>query len=320
MVAPAQHYYVRSKAGERGPFTLSQVSTMWSTGHITVDSFYRLSNAEEWAPISQLQETLEALAPSTFQPPKRIAHDRIVEGDGSRESPFVIHTSNYGLSAQIQGEIIDLTLGPGTYNSGGSRHYSESTRGKPGNGDICEHVFLINGRNISVWFDLYLVTGLVEDPELKKIKKGMIESPQGQLLQGDIRRMIGVTEPEPEKKAPGPGSLIPIVKEPSAEPFSFDPEEAEETLRQYRITWRFLYIIIWFLIGYFFIGGYALVGLICSIPILRAQVRWREEQILKQAGMSDSEIRARSYARAAGVVMTLIAVALILILIHAISS
>jgi hypothetical protein len=198
---------------------------MWSTGHITVDSFYRLSNAEEWAPISQLQETLEALAPSTLQPPKLpsnvaapnvvppklITHKRISEGDGSRESPFVIHTSNYLLSAQIQGEIVDLVLGPGTYRPGGVRRYSESPRGNRGNGDICEHVFVINGRSVSVWFDLHLVTRLVEDPELKKIKKRMIESPQGQLIQGEIRRMMGVSEREPEKKSSGSGCLILII-------------------------------------------------------------------------------------------------------------
>jgi hypothetical protein len=195
---------------------------MWSTGQITADSLYRLSNVEEWAPICQLQETLEALASSSLhlpktlpseappyvKPIKRVVHERIVEGDGSFESPFVIATSNHLHSAQIQGEIIDLKLGSGTYRKGGIRRYSESPRGKPGNSDICEHAFVTDGMRASVWFDLYLVTRLFEDPELGKIRRRMVESPQGQKLQAEIQKALGAAKPETEKKSSGCGFLI----------------------------------------------------------------------------------------------------------------
>lgn len=222
MVAPAQNYFIRSRTGERGPFTLSQVSAMWFSGNITADSFYRLSNVEDWAPISQLEETLGAVAgaatpkqnPATVppvDPPKRVVHSRIVEGDGSRESPFVIHTSNHLLSAQIQGEIIDLLLGAGTYRTAGRRAYFPSPRGKPGNGDLCEHVFQIDGREVSVWFDLYLVTQLAEDPELKRLKKTMVESPQGRAIQSQIRKSMGHAEQKQEKQFSGIGCFVVTV-------------------------------------------------------------------------------------------------------------
>jgi hypothetical protein len=103
-------------------------------------------------------------------------HDRIVEGDGTREQPFVIHTSNEMLSAKIQDEIIDRLFGAGA--SKFSVVYYESRRGKPGNVDLRERFSLADGIRRSVWFDLYLVSALVNDPALNKAKRELMESPE----------------------------------------------------------------------------------------------------------------------------------------------
>lgn len=117
--------------------------------------------------------------------------ERILEGDGSRERPFVIHTSSHVLSASIQAEIIDKMYGKGTYSAReNSRLYYASDRGLPGNGDLCEHKIVVDGRPASVWFDLYMVTRLVNDPELKKAKAEMLNSPAGRKTQAAIRELM----------------------------------------------------------------------------------------------------------------------------------
>jgi hypothetical protein len=130
--------------------------------------------------------------------------DRIIEGNGSRESPFVIHTSSYLLSAEIQKEIIDKIHGPGTYSQRGNRLYYSSERGAPGNGDLCEHKLSVNGQPVSIWFDLSLVTKLVNDPGLRKAKQEMLNSPTGQRVQAEFRRMMmekGGGSSKPQKDA-----------------------------------------------------------------------------------------------------------------------
>ena len=113
-------------------------------------------------------------------------HDRIIEGDGSREAPFVIHTSNYILSAQIQNEIVDRVFGAGAWTPQ-QRRYSSSKRGERGNEDMCEHLVTVGGRLTSVWFDLYLVTKLVNDPGLNEAKRNLMASPAGQKVTALVR-------------------------------------------------------------------------------------------------------------------------------------
>lgn len=124
MVAASKNYYVKVKGEERGPFTLAQLSRMWVGGAITADAFYRLENIEEWAPLTVLAETLEAIAPARENQqaapetgePKAIVqeknterfrewvqpHGRIVAGNGSPHDPFVIDTFTTLFSARIQ--------------------------------------------------------------------------------------------------------------------------------------------------------------------------------------------------------------------------
>ena len=156
------------------------------------------------------QQTI--LPVSKIEPPNKITHERILEGDGSQESPFVFEISNWVDSAVIQGTIVDLILGPGTYKAGGTRHYTESPRGRLGNGDICEHVYQIDGKKVSLWFDLYLVTRLVEEPGQRHIKKkSLVASPTGKLLQEAIQGRASLAEPKSEKKTAGNGCLIIII-------------------------------------------------------------------------------------------------------------
>lgn len=130
-------------------------------------------------------------------------HPNYVEGNGSREFPFVIHTSNAIRSAQVQREIIDGVFGEGTYQTFGTRLYSESRRGIPGNGDLCEHRVLVNGVERSIWFDLYLVTQLMNDPELNRAKADMMaelsKNPEFVRLQNEMRQKLGLpTQQKPK--------------------------------------------------------------------------------------------------------------------------
>jgi uncharacterized membrane protein YhaH (DUF805 family) len=118
-----------------------------------------------------------------------------VEGNGSREFPFVIQTSNTLRSAQVQREILDGIYGQGTKESA-DRFYYESHRGIHGNSDLCEHRFIIKGENKSIWFDLYLVTRLASDPEwnLKKneIVSKALENPETVRILDKMFQKIGL--------------------------------------------------------------------------------------------------------------------------------
>lgn len=138
-------------------------------------------------------------------------HPNYVEGDGSRAFPFVIHTSNTLRSAEVQREIIDGIYGQGTKNSA-SRFYYESQRGLPGNGDLCEHKFTLNGEQVSVWFDLYLVTRLMNDPELNRAKREMMselsKNPEFVRLQNEMRQKLGLPVQQRPKGCLGVVALL----------------------------------------------------------------------------------------------------------------
>src|SRR5689334_11499112 len=89
----------------------------------------------------------------------------ILEGDGSRERPFLVAPITYYGSTVVQRETIDQIHGFGVYKPRGPRRYYESQRGKAGNKDLCEHVLSVNGKEVSVWFDLSEVTKFSEDPQ-----------------------------------------------------------------------------------------------------------------------------------------------------------
>ncbi len=128
-----------------------------------------------------------------------------IEGNGSKESPFVTHASDQVTSAAIQAIIIDGIFGKGTYNPNGRRNYFYSVRGEPGNNDLCEHIVDVGGKKASVWFDLYLVSRLVNNSALKKVK-------------GDVISPISIATQNVTQPAPPP-----ILQEPSvASPASKD--------------------------------------------------------------------------------------------------
>jgi hypothetical protein len=85
-------------------------------------------------------------------------HPKIVEGDGSKDKPFVVNSNNPVGSAIIQKNVVTLVAGLQTEHLSTARMYYESPRGQPGNGDLCEHQIKVDDEIISIWFDLYLVT------------------------------------------------------------------------------------------------------------------------------------------------------------------
>src|SRR5487761_2134152 len=155
-----------------GSFSKEQVETMLKAGVIADSTLAWTSGLTEWKALHEVlqpdtpppvpqPQTVPAITPSGFP----TGHPNYVEGNGSRELPFVIHTSNTIRSAHVQREIIDGIYRQGIKESA-SCHYSKSLKGLPGNGDLCEYRFAINGRETSVWFDLYLVTQQINDPRI----------------------------------------------------------------------------------------------------------------------------------------------------------
>ena len=125
--------------------------------------------------------------PDTRQTPSTPSPmERVIEGDGSRETPFVIHTSDYAFSALLQNRIIDGLFGSGAWVAQ-QRRYSTSQRGESGNEDLCEHLVTVAGQLKCVWFDLYLVTKLANDPGLNEAKRNLMESPSMQQAIAQVR-------------------------------------------------------------------------------------------------------------------------------------
>ena len=53
-------FFVRDKSGERGPFTRSQLRSMWDSGFVTSDSEARMEDTADWVPMSALIEQVDA--------------------------------------------------------------------------------------------------------------------------------------------------------------------------------------------------------------------------------------------------------------------
>lgn len=49
--------FIIAGGDQRGPFTRSQIQTMWNEGSITMDTFYWHEGMSEWAPITHLTES-----------------------------------------------------------------------------------------------------------------------------------------------------------------------------------------------------------------------------------------------------------------------
>ena len=58
MVQIARRFYLRLRGVESGPFTSTQLTAMWVAGSINANSLYRVTNSDEWVPISRLEDAL----------------------------------------------------------------------------------------------------------------------------------------------------------------------------------------------------------------------------------------------------------------------
>lgn len=197
-----------------GEFSKEQVDAMIKSGIITYNTLAWIPGLSEWKPLSEIipppipipttpiqqsqsaidvkKSQNQAVPPILDDVPKPVReHPNYQEGNGTKESPFVIHSSNVIRSAQVQQEIIDGIYGQGTKKTA-TRFYFESPRGLPKNGDLCKYSFNVNGEQKSVWFDLYLVTRLANDPELRRIKQEMLNSPESQRIQAELRQKLGL--------------------------------------------------------------------------------------------------------------------------------
>jgi len=166
-----------------------------------------------------------------------MTHPGILEGTGSRESPFMVMETSYSNSGRIQRETVERMYGSGTYpnvytpDKGGvvaamagaslygeaktgrliGRAYHQSPRGLPGNRDLCETIFFLDEIETKVWFDLSNVTKFETSPAAKKwkeaIREDMDKHPERtQRLQEEMLRLMGLP-PKPKAK----GCLVVLV-------------------------------------------------------------------------------------------------------------
>lgn len=58
-------YWISDNGGNRGPYTLGQLRSMWQSGSITVDTLYWKQGFDEWFPLSTIIDVLENSAATT---------------------------------------------------------------------------------------------------------------------------------------------------------------------------------------------------------------------------------------------------------------
>ena len=68
------HYWISSGSDQKGPYTLSQLQSMWRAGLITADTLYFQQGFDEWAPISLITDLLDPPKPSSPVPSAYQAH------------------------------------------------------------------------------------------------------------------------------------------------------------------------------------------------------------------------------------------------------
>ena len=53
------HYWILTGADQKGPYTLTQLQSMWRAGAITADALYCQEGFEQWEPISLISDLLD---------------------------------------------------------------------------------------------------------------------------------------------------------------------------------------------------------------------------------------------------------------------
>ena len=59
-------YYILEADQSRGPFTIGQLRSMWSTGSITTKTMHYREGDAEWRPLRTILHVIEPPAPSAF--------------------------------------------------------------------------------------------------------------------------------------------------------------------------------------------------------------------------------------------------------------
>ncbi len=72
-------YYIQSGGVQQGPYTESQLRTIWDSGSVPFDTIYWTEGMVEWGPIVQLMQSLE---PQAIQPAAQSASPPVEVVDG----------------------------------------------------------------------------------------------------------------------------------------------------------------------------------------------------------------------------------------------
>ncbi|MEO6755102.1 MAG: DUF4339 domain-containing protein [Chthoniobacteraceae bacterium] len=69
----ADHYLVLVGSEQRGPYTLSQLRSMWGSGAITADALYWQKGLDKWEPISRISDLLDPPTPAVQHPAPQVS-------------------------------------------------------------------------------------------------------------------------------------------------------------------------------------------------------------------------------------------------------
>ena len=267
MVREIQHYYLSSKDVERGPYTLSQVASMWSSGALTASTLYRVTNVENWKPLSELDDTLQFIS----------------------SSHPVQESVQVGASSQ---RPEDQPKGASSSPIGG--------KGNPVKLDVNGITFLlVAGRDARTTGPLDQLFGVGR----WRFECGSVEKPQ--LLDGQIATLASckvVTGGTPQTvwfRLADDSGLIGIERdlEQSAHEMGLKTlpsnEECIKIAKAFRAKWISVYLIFWAVLGFTGFGHILLWCVPVSVLILACQIQYKKRQLLRRQGLSDNDIKRR---------------------------
>lgn len=77
-------YYLAVGSEQKGPFTFSQLQTMWRSGSITADTLYCQQGFDEWVGISSLAELLDPQPTSASRPISPAQHPALAQPESDK--------------------------------------------------------------------------------------------------------------------------------------------------------------------------------------------------------------------------------------------
>jgi hypothetical protein len=128
--------------------------------------------------------------------------------------------------------------------------------------------------------------------EFEKLRDEMINGPRGRKIQSMLASQFlakGLFEGNREMIAHlenvAEGRPIPVRL--------LTGDECQERAIAFRRKWALLHLVFWIIIGFAWLGTKAALGIFLSLIILAVQVDWKKRQLLREMGLTKTEVNKR---------------------------